>query len=346
MGPHWSWNSVRAALCAAAAVLAFHGMAQAGSLTFLSPREVVMRHNGTPVRGQVKSMTSDEVVMILRSGVEKSYAMSGVASIIAADKSFQYMPNQESFDDFLAKAGSIRGVTVVRDESPDGATSAGGSTKMIGSVSDGYARAVGMQPSATPQAGSSGGGFVQSGGFAGSSQRPQALARLEAPEIAPLDPAAVSKLVEEKQTQGLAATTPKFALPGGTVAAVQPPASSDASEEVLICSNPNCQKEVRGAKYGQTCPHCGMIWAQQSNTEVIASTPVNGAAPVVDARNPFARAPAPQSAPVALPNTAVPAAVAPAAAPQGFALETIPWWGKLGGFGASIMVLMWILGRR
>jgi hypothetical protein len=37
---------------------------------------------------------------------------------------------------------------------------------------------------------------------------------------------------------------------------------------------------------------------------------------------------------------------AAAVAPEGFSLEAIPWWGKLLGFFGSIMVLMFILGRR
>jgi hypothetical protein len=354
MGHNSTSKLLQAAVFAAGALLAFDGIAEAGSVTFLSPRDVMMRHSSGPVRGQVKSMSTDEVVMILRTGLEKSYPMSGVTSIIAADKSFQFMPNQESFDEFLGKATNIRGVTVVRDDAAGGAANPG-DTKSIGTVSDGYARAIGMQQAGTPQAGSSSGGFVQADGFAGSSQRPQKLARLDAPNIPELDRATVTQMEEVRKAKELEAATPKFALPGGGVIPIQPTPSKggfalpEAGEEVLICSNPNCQKEVPGAKYGQKCPHCGIIWSRTSAGDALAGAPLNGTStPVVDPKNPFNRPAAPpQTAPIALPNVAAATPVSPVAVqPQGFTLETIPWWGKILGFGASIMVLMWVMGRR
>ena len=161
---------------------------------------------------------------------------------------------------------------------------------------------------------------------------------------------------ETRKAKELDAATPKFALPGGGAIPVQPTtpksgfAPPQAGEEVLICSNPNCQKEVPGAKYGQKCPHCGIIWSRTSNADAVAQVAVNGtsATPIVDPKNPFSRPAAPpQTPPIALPNGPAATPVVPAVVqPQGFTLETIPWWGKILGFGASIMVLMWVMGRR
>jgi hypothetical protein len=208
---------------------------------------------------------------------------------------------------------------------------------------------IGMQPPANPQITSTGGGFQQSGGFAGASQRPQGLARFETPVIPEFDKATVAAMEEERKVAAIDAVTPKFALPGVTTT-VKPAPSAAAGEEILICSNPKCGKEVRGAKYGDKCPHCGVIWAAQSGSELVASST---GSTIVDPKNPFAKA-GTGAAPNAVQAGAGQPGLAPApplpdaaAAPaEGFNLETIPWWGKLLGFGASIMVLMFILGRR
>lgn len=332
------------------------GASQAGSMTFLVPREVVLRHNGAPIRAGMKSMSPDEVVVVLRTGVEKSYAMSAVTSVVAADKTFQYYPAQETFDEFLVKAALIRGVTIVRDDGAGsaGGSGAGGDSKTLGGVSEGYARMIGMQPAAMARVTSSGGGFAQASGFAGASQRPQGLARLEPPVIPELDRAVVTALEQQRKAAEIEAATPKFALPGGGVAPVTPLGTGGsfalppAGEEVLICSNSACGKEVPGAKYGQKCPHCGVTWAHQSTGDIIASAGNSAAGPVVDPKNPFAKAP-PAPVPNAMampPQPMVAPAAAAAAPPEGLTLDTIPWWGKVLGFGASIMVLMWVLGRR
>ncbi len=301
-------------------------------------------------------MTPDEVVVVLKTGVEKSYAMSAISSIVAADNSFKYFPAQETFDEFLAKSAAVRGVTIVRDETPD---VPGGGTRteprVLGGVSDGYARMIGMQPPATPQVTSTGGGFSQVGGFAGASQRPQGLARLEPPVIPELDGATVAVMEEQRKAAELEASTPKFALPGGAVAAVTPSSNNKpfalpaAGAEVLICSNPACQKEVPGAQYGQKCPHCGIIWASQSNSDALAAAAANPGGPLVDPRNPFAKS-APAAGNNAPHNAAAPAVLAPpeavAPAAEGLNLENIPWWGKALGFGASILLLMFIMQRR
>ncbi|HVJ86659.1 MAG TPA: hypothetical protein VM452_13500 [Caulifigura sp.] len=333
-------------------------LAEAGSIRFLTPREVVLRHNGTPIRAGLRSMTQDEVVVVLKTGLEKSYAMSAVNSISAADKTFQYYPSQETFDEFLTRSTNMRGVTIIRDDdsAAAGKPGTGNEAKPLGSASSGYARMIGMQPAASPQVASSGGGFVQANGFAGASQRPQGLARLETPVIPELDSPTVAAMEQERKAVIEANTKAPFALPGGgAVPLATTPSKSGGSgfalppagEEVLICSNPKCQKEVPGAKYGQTCPHCGIVWTQQSNLDALVSESANPSAPVVDPKNPFAKV-----IPVARPAPAMPPAPAPAVpdaaavAPEGFSLEAIPWWGKLLVFFGSIMVLMFILGRR
>jgi hypothetical protein len=354
MGHISSLKLLLAALIATGSMLSTDAV-EAGSMTFLAPRQGSVRHNGgTLLRGGIKSISDEEVVVVSSSG-EKSVAMSTVTSVTSADGAVKFYPAQETLDEFLAKSAGMRGATIVRDSTPGGGRGAG-DAKMIGTVSDAYAKSIGMQPASAPKASSSSGGFVQSGGFAGPSQRPQGLARLEAPSIPELDAATVAKMEQERKTAEADASAQKFALPGGGEVKVIPSSGNSrfalpaAGEEVLICSNPNCRKEVPGAKYGQKCPYCGVIWARESVADAVAANPPGSvsSSPVVDPKNPFAKAPAaPGPAAAALPQPGAPPPVTPVAAPpEGFSLETIPWWGKLLGFGASIMVLMWVMGRR
>jgi hypothetical protein len=349
MGHNSTPRRLSTPLIAAGLLAMISGRANAGSMTFLAPREVAVRHNGgSLLRGGIKVINDQEVVVGTARG-EKSIALNAVTSVIAADGSFKFYPAQETLDEFLAKSASVRGVTIVRDSAP-ASTPGGPADPKIASVSSAYAKSIGMQPSGIPQASSSSGGFVQSGGFGGASQRPQALARLDAPSIPEVDPATVAKLEQERKAAQIEAATPKFALPGGSTIATTPPASGSnfalpgKSEEVLICSNPKCRKEVSGAKYGDKCPYCGVTWAAESAAEIAQ----NGSSAPADPRNPFAKAPAAAQPAVAeAPLAPAPGQVVPAAAqPQGFSLETIPWWGKVLGFISSIVVLMWVLGRR
>ena len=354
---------LRAALIAAGVMATFESVATAGSITFLSPRQVAVRHSGgTLLRGGIKSMTDDEVV-VNTTGGDKSVALSTVSSVIASDGSFKFLPMQETLDEFLAKSSSLRGVTILRDNAPGGAAGST-DTKTISTVSDGYAKSIGMQSPGSPRGGSSSGGFVQSDGFGGASQRPQQLARLEAPNIPELDPAVVRQLEEQRKQAELASKTPTFGVPGASTPTG--PASSDltfgrpAGQEIMICANPKCRKEVPGAKYGDKCPHCGMVWAKESAGDLLAQNPPNGSStpsngsptPVSDPKNPFNKgpvqaAPGPAPAPMAVQQGQPPGAAAPVVGQaQGFSLETMPWWGKLVGFGASVVVLMWLWGRR
>ncbi|QDT53332.1 hypothetical protein Pan44_13480 [Caulifigura coniformis] len=329
-----SFKAWPAILIAAVASFLAGSAAHGGSMTFLAPREGMVRHNGALIRGAITLITADQVVVTPRGGAETSYEMSGVTMISAADNSFKYYPAQETFDEFLAKSSKLQGVTIVRDAPEVGSAA---KTKNVAGASDGYARMIGMQPAATSQVTSSGGGFAQSGGFAGASQQPKALAKFDAPSIPELDADAVAAMERERSAAGndsaVTAVPPTGQTPGS------------AGEEVLICSNPACGKEVRGAKYGGTCPHCGIVWAQQPAAEIATSIPPGSSTPVTNPANPFAT---PAATPFTVPVTPAPATTIPAVAaqPQGFSLETMPWWGKLLAFGASIMVLMFVMGRR
>jgi len=327
-----SFKALPAVLIAAVASFLAGSSVIAGSMTFLAPREGTVRHNGALIRGAIKLITADEVVITPRGGVETSYEMAGVSMISAADNSFKYYPAQEMFDEFLAKSSKLQGVTIVRDATE---ATAPDKTKAVSGASEGYARMIGMQPAAAPQVTASGGGFAQSGGFAGASQRPKGLERFEAPTIPELDSASVAAMERERNSSGS----------DSVVATPAPQTPTAASEEVLICSNPACGKEVRGAKYGGTCPHCGLVWTQQPAADIAASLPVGSSTPATDPSNPFTT---PAATPFGIPTTPAPVTTIPVAPaqPQGFSLETMPWWGKLAAFGGSIMVLMFVMGRR
>ncbi len=273
----------------------------AGSIKFFVPRDVTMRHNGSAIHGVIKQIDDDEVVLMLRTGADKSYPLSAVTSIVAKDDSFKFYPAQESFDAFLERSANLRGATIVREPAAAAGSAGPGGQGAAGSgVSDSYARSIGMQPAAKPESGAAGGGFVQSDGFAGASQRPQPLARLESPNIPELDTATVDAMKAEQKAITEKSASSGFALPGGGSIQVTPsstkPGGSFAlpapGEEVLICSNPKCRKEVPGAKYGQQCPHCGIIWAAQSGAENIAQAAASNTPLPVDPKNPFANAPA------------------------------------------------------
>jgi hypothetical protein len=330
----------------------------AGSITFNVPRTVTIRQNGaTPVRGMIRSMSPEEIVVRLNSGGERTFVTSEVTSVVSADNTFKYMPAQESFDDFLVRSASLKGVSISQDPANGASPGSAAPSKSIGGVSDAYARSIGMQPPPSPKSASASGGFAQSGGYAGAGQRPRGPAQLTAPTIPELDQKTVVAMEQERRAAEIEASTPKFALPGGATMPASPittPSGNNmtfalpaVTEEVFICSNPACGKEVRGAKYGDKCPHCGIIWAPQSNAEVAAAA--GNGQPLVDPRNPFAKPAQPGAAPqtgqpVALPNQVpAPVAVAPSG---GFDLQSLPWWGKALGFGGLILLLMFISQRR
>jgi hypothetical protein len=140
----------------------------------------------------------------------------------------------------------------------------------------------------------------------------------------------------------------------GTVPTLQPttPGSVTLPEEpvegeTITCSNPKCKREVPGARYGQKCPFCGVLWAQP-NTDVIAKNGGPAGAGPDNGSNPFGKAPSPAGTAPAGGGVAT-AVKTPGGstvtANTGFGIDSVPWWGKIAGF-AGLMFVLWFMTQR
>jgi hypothetical protein len=308
------------------------------SVTFLVPRDAFLFTNSGRVPVRVKSITASEAIVIIKDGSEKAFPLTSFNVLQGADGSFKFSPAKQTFPELLDHMSKIGGVNVVRSSgSVDSGDYAVGRAEPP-NPQRAYAQAIGMQTVVPSSAGGASGGFAANGGFAGPSLRPQPLARFELPANLDTDAGANAGARQPAEpATGSKPGAPSIARSG----------SATATEDILICSNPKCGKEVPGAKYGEKCPYCGALWAAQSTAEIAAnSTP---GSTYYDPKNPFARSPGAQ------PENGQPAAPAPhvlptpptvVQAPAEFSLETLPWWGKLGCFAGAILVLWFVTQRR
>lgn len=333
-----STATARAGLLSFAAWMLLAGPLPAEDLLeFKPPREATARlQDGGTTRGQLKSISASQIVIVLRDNTEREIALPKVRSVSANDKSFTYSPAQEDFSKLLERAQKIQGLFITRDagtgtaatdDSGAGAGAPrGGAPNRIPNV---YATAIGLAPEETPAPVNGTSGFDAQRGFAGVSLRAQ--------PPAPLDTAAVASL------QGASGSVPSTTSVKTTPPAV--PLVIARPGEKIYCSNPDCGKEVPSAKYGEKCPHCGIIWAAESSTDVIArTTPGNTGGPAASG-NPFGAAPNQENTAAAVTTAASTPGGSEVTTSSGFSIDSVPWWGKIAGF-AGLMFVLWFVAQR
>ncbi|MBX3443542.1 MAG: hypothetical protein KF774_14135 [Planctomyces sp.] len=320
--------------------------AQAAELVFLPVREASLRlASGSIVRGDLKSVASDVVTLRLRDGSEKTYPIPDVRTISSNDKAFSWSPAQETFAKLVERADRIQGVSI------SGAASADSN------ASQGNDAARGRRPASPPavfaeragfaeppqETGTSGqAGFVAVGGFPGPSQRPR--------ERAVIDPSTVASLDVPAESDRALATFGETRTPAAATRNSATGVSTDVPKNAVICTNPACGKAVVGGKYGDRCPHCGVVWVAQSSGDLIASgaVPSQNSGTVANSSNPFGGPARPAGGggdgAAAVANPATPGGTT-VTTTSGFDLEGIPWWGKIGGF-AALMFGLWFVSQR
>lgn len=337
MGFSQGISAVRCAVFAAAisSSVAFFANAE-DRMEFRPARDASVRliTNSGMVKGQLKSIAADQVIVIMKDDSEKVIPMTNVRIISTNDKTFTYSPAQEPFDE-LIKRPRLQGVTIHRGgggsaagsddtDDPDEAIS----SKRPNGPPGVFAQFSGFGANAKAGPLSNSGGFVTQDGFAGASVRPGS----HKPK---LDTAALATIVGPGSQNANPAT--------GGPAEVKPEGKLIGKPgETVICSNPKCRKSVTNARYGDTCPHCGVIWLQQSSTELIASTKPGNNGSAASTANPFGSGDNSAGAAAAATPVTSPTVVTSG----GFSIETVPWWGKIAGFGGLLAVLWFVSQRR
>jgi hypothetical protein len=344
MGPSSPGAKLRRVLVLAAIAVAAAFPAIAEDRIEFSPlREVNVRlTSGAMVRGQLRSIAADQVVVVMKKDdAEKIIPITSVKIISTNDKSFTYSPAQESFKELIERP-KLQGVTIHRSATPSasGDDASGDDTttsasKRPNSPPDVFAELSGLGAEAKSSSITSSGGFFAQNGFAGASVRPGKKPKLDTTALASIaDPTASALNPASVGTSGTAA--------GGGKSTGKPIGKPG---ETIICSNPLCRKEVPGARYGEQCPHCKIIWLEQSAVESIASAGSSNGASAASKGNPFGSGGNGQQ------GGGGAAAGAPVVSPTvvtsgGFSIESVPWWGKLVGFGGLIAVLWFVSQRR
>jgi len=307
------------------------------AVVFRPIRDVTVQlTNQSAIKGKLKRITATSVIVSLRDGSQKELGVDTVRTVKTNDGRFAYSPAQEPFEKLAVRIKGLQGATIERTSVQPGVRAGDDSPK--GTRPNSPPALFAAMSGFTGGVKSAGGDFSIKNGFAGSNMRPR--------EQSPIDMDAVAFVT------------------GLEAAAIRPPAISpkpngtagqhlDPRGEITICANPACGKQVYGAKYGDKCPHCGIVWLAQSNAEVVAAEKsVAHAAPgaavaVVDRKgNPFG-----SSASQVIPPPA-PAVNSGAAGPMtvvsstGFDINSVPCWGKIGGFAGLIFVLWFVSQRR
>lgn len=308
------------------------------AVVFRPVRDVTIQlTNQSAVKGKLKRITATSVIVSLRDGSQKELSIDTVRTVKTNDNRFAYSPAQEPFEKLAVRIKGLQGATIERTGVPPGARAGDDSPK-------------GTRPNSPPalfaaMSGFTGGGtqsaaedFSIKNGFAGANMRPR--------EQSPIDMDAVAFVTGLEA----AANRPPSISPKPIGTAGQ---NLGADGEITICANPACGKRVYGAKYGDKCPYCGIVWLEHSNAEVVAaekSVAHAGSAPTAAAGdqkgNPFASG-ANQVIPPPAPavNTGAVGATTIVTS-TGFDINSIPWWGKIGGFGGLIFVLWFVSQRR
>jgi hypothetical protein len=303
----------------------------ADQLEFVPPRDVNIRMaNGSLTKAKLKSILPTSIIVSNRDGSEKELSIATVRTVSTSDNSFNYAPAQETFEKLATRAQKIQGVTL-RTRAVAGSAASEKATSTADLSGDKgpngppaiYAAMIGLAPKALPEMSSGSAGFVTSSGFGGPNLRPHTHSALDTSAVASMT--------------GLS-NRPPAGMPG----AVKPAERELVGKpgEHVYCSNPKCKKEVHDAHYGDECPYCHIIWAKEDAPAMVAVNP-SGAGSETGGSSPFGAA-------VSATTTTPGAKTTPGAVPivnPGFSLETVPWWGKVGGFGAMLFVL-WFLSQR
>jgi hypothetical protein len=335
-------------LIATAVVLLAPGVLSAEErLVFEPPRDANIRMgNGSLVKGRIKSIWPGSLVYLLKDQIEHEVPLSAIRVISTNDRSFQYAPAQEPFEKLAGRTRLPQGVTLQDDEGPttgqsgssDGAGAGGGASGGPNYPPRVYASMVGLKTESPPQELGESGGFLTSNGFGGASSRPMPPARIDTRQIASLLNSAESTAASPPVK-----TSPPLRTQGGPP--VLPSAAASRPGETIICSNPDCRKEVPGARYGQSCPFCGTLWLAESAAETLAANTPPAAGGQVVSGNPFGVTP--QTPPSNV--TPVTAGTTPGGSTvvtgTGFSIESVPWWGKIGAF-AGLMFVLWFVSQR
>jgi hypothetical protein len=339
MGPSHAVAKGRYALLLAAITFAVLPRANAEDRMDFNPvREANVRlTSGASVKGQLKSIAADQVIVIMtKDDSEKVIPMANVRVISTNDKSFTYSPAQESFDKLIERP-RLQGVTIQRGvgstasgDNANGDDARSSASKSPNNPPEVFAQFSGLGGKSKAGPLSSTGGFAAQDGFAGQSVRPGKKPKLDTSALASIVGAPSSASGEPSSSGASATKTPGKLIgkPG----------------ETIYCSNPKCKKQVTDARYGDKCPHCGVLWLQQSTTDLIASSGSSAAGGTSNPANPFGDG---GGAAAAGGNLAGNAAASPTVVTSGgFSIESVPWWGKLVGFGGLIAVLWFVSQRR
>lgn len=326
--------------CLAAGILGvlclFTGrMASAGDrVEFRLLRDVTVRlTNGSGVRGKLKSISEQDVVVLMKDDEDKVIPIENVRTLQTNDSSFKYTPASGEFEKLVARVPKIQGATIQRD--PAGAATEGEESTASKSTGEGpggppavFARMSGFGKPPSSSKVASSGGIIAVDGFAGANLGPQEKVKLDTTAVATLmHKAAAASGAAEAATRPAAPKGPLVGKPGETV----------------LCANPKCGKPVLSARYGEKCPHCGVTWVQEAAADVIAKGGSSGGVQPVGG-NPFGNGSSNNSAQAGQAASVTPTSPT-VAAPQSFNLEAVPWWGKAAGF-AGLLAVLWFVSQR